>query len=126
MHSYIYIYSFKLLLLLDLQRFYLPLLSPFRAPFEPLCPALFRKLLIKHGLHGGALGERVYCAGPAMEAPPRGQPRAVLFLVAPEHRVRGYLLWESLESQVGTCPTLPKKPKFLKAGTFSTPRHRHH
>ena len=107
MAPYIYIYSFKLLLLLDLQRFDLPLLSPFRAPL----PALFRKLLIKHGLHGGALGERVYCAGPAMEAPPRGQPRAVLFLVAPEHRVGGYYYWESLESQMGSDPTLPKSQK---------------
>ena len=84
------------------------------------CPALFRKLLIKHGLHGGTTGERVDCAGPAIEVPPLGQPRAVLFLVAPEHRVGGYYYWESLESQMGSDPTLQKKPKILKAGTFST------
>ena len=100
---------------------------PFRVPFVSLCPALFRKILIKHGLHGGTTGERKGGETPAIEVPPLGQSKALLFLVAPEHRVRGYLLWESLESQVGTCPTLPKKPKILKAGTFSTlPPHQHH
>ena len=45
---------------------------------------------------------------------------AVFFLVAPAHRVRGYYYWESSESQMGSDPTLPKKPKIRKAGTFST------
>ena len=51
--------------------------------------------------------------------PGRG-PIHCSFGVIPAHRVRGYYYWESLPSQMGEYPPLPKKPILSEAGTFST------